>query len=782
MEKVVGLTSQEAAEKLARDGRNEIPEKKTPFTVKIIKQFLSPISLMLLLASGLSFFSGKTFDGSFILLLLGINTGVATWQEAKADNAIKKLNENLIGWVKVLHDDKWQEIDTRQLVTGDIIQLAAGEIVPADATLLDNKNVSVNESALTGESLPKDKNVNYPLYSGSFIASGIAVVKITATGKNTKFGKTIFSVEGPKGKSFLEQDIIRISKFLSVLSLLGVLILSTFFILQHFPLVELLTLDLSLVIAGIPVSLPTVMTLIIALGILDLSKKQVIVRRLSALEDLANVNLLLTDKTGTLTENKIVIDTIIPYNHYTNKQVISYAYLASYQDNRNLISLAISQKAQELSAILTDYTVYTFVPGDSVKKRTTVQVKDGEGKIFITAGAPQVILELCSLSTQLTSAVNKDIADLAHQGYRTLAVAIGQTEKDMTLLGLLTLSDHLRPEAADVIQFLKDNHIDVAMVTGDNRVIAAEIARKLAIPGSGIVTKADLEKSHWQGLDVNFYKNTQAFAEIFPEDKLRLVQEAKRYFVVATNGDGINDLPAVKAANVGFAVENAVIALKETADIVLLANGISVIKDAIIEGRKIFARLYSYSVYRLSESFRLIITIVLLGLIYKSYPLTPLQIILIAVLNDIPIISLAYDRVTQTNAPAKLNVKNRFVLSSLFGLVGVANSLILFILLVSVFHVALPIVQTIYFLKLTVSGHLLIYVAHTKERWWKFLPSKQVILATTITQLFATFLAFSGLFMPAKLPTFYILLVWLWAFGWMQIGEIVKVLQGKITR
>ncbi len=777
MENFPGLTTVQAAQKLAQFGPNAIPEKKTPLFVKLIRQVLSPISLMLLLASGLSLGSGKTFDGYFILALLLLNIGVSSWQEAKADNAIAKLNENLKSRVRTFREGQWLDIDTRELVPDDIIQLTAGEIVPADGVLIDNKNVSVNESALTGESLPNDKNINDPLYSGSFIATGIATLKIAATGKNTKFGKVILSVEDRKEKSFLEKDIINISKFLSALSLIGVAIISGFFFFKHFPTVELLTLDLSLIIAGIPVSLPTVMTLIIALGVLELSKKQVIVHRLSALEDLANVNLLLTDKTGTLTENKIIIDKIIPYGSYTDKNVVASAYLASYQDSRNLISQAIVRKTEELSAIPRDYTIYSFVPGDSVKKRTTAQVKDGEGKIYVTAGAPQVILSLCTLTETQKTKVDKDIAGLGQEGYRALAVATGTEEKEMTLVGLLALSDELRPEASDVIGFLTRKQIETAMLTGDNRVIAGEIAKKLAIPGNRVITREDLQKMNWQGLDTNFYRSVQAFAEIYPEDKLRLVQDAKKYFVVATNGDGVNDLPAVKAANVGFAVENAVIALKGAADIVLLSNGISIIKDAIIESRKIFSRLYSYSVYRLSESFRLIVTIVILGIIYQAYPLTPLQLILIALLNDIPIISLSYDRVENTTSPAKINVRQRLLLSSLFGLTGVANSLILFMLLVGVFHISLPVVQTLYFLKLTISGHLLIYVAHTKERWWKFLPSKEVILATTLTQLIASLLSFTGWFMPAPIPLTYIILVWLWAFFWMQISEAVKTFQ-----
>ncbi|HEX8965658.1 MAG TPA: HAD-IC family P-type ATPase, partial [Patescibacteria group bacterium] len=331
------------------------------------------------------------------------------------------------------------------------------------------------------------------------------------------------------------------------------------------------------------------------------------------------------------------------------------------------------------------------------------------------------------------------------------------------------------------IVFLKENAIDVVMVTGDNKAITTEIARILEIPGKEVIDKKTLEKIGWENINADLYHKAKAFAEILPEDKLQLVKIAKKYFTVATNGDGVNDLPAIKEANVGFAVANAVSSLKATADIVLLANGISVIKDAIIEGRKIFHRLYSYSVYRISESFRLIITIVLLGLLYKAYPLTPLQIIIIALLNDVPIISLAFDRVKVTNRPAKINVTERFVLSTLYGATGIANSIILFLIMVYIFHLSWPVIQTIYFLKLTVSGHMLIYVARTKERWFKFMPSSQVIWATSITQIFATIIALTGFFMPAKIPFIWVVIVWIWSFFWMQIAEIAKNFQSKFS-
>jgi len=243
----------------------------------------------------------------------------------------------------------------------------------------------------------------------------------------------------------------------------------------------------------------------------------------------------------------------------------------------------------------------------------------------------------------------------------------------------------------------------------------------------------------------------------------------------------VKDLPAVKAANVGFAVANAVDALKGAADIVLLSPGIGVMKDAFLEGRRIFERLSTYALYRVSESFRLIVTIVILGLSTGTYPLTPLQLILLALLNDIPVISLASDRVRIARRPARMKVSAQFLQSVLYGSVGVMNSILLFFLATSALRLPLPVVETLFFLKLTVSGHLLIYVAHTKDRWWRFLPSAPVILATSATQLVATALALTGFLMPAALPWPLVLLAWAWSFLFMQAGELVKRRRGVDT-
>lgn len=779
-----GLSSEEAAKLLKINGYNEIEEKKESALIKFFKSFISPIALMLLLASALSFFLHKDFDGYFILVLLLLNIVITRWQENKADNAIEKLNEHLEQKIKVFRDKKWQYLNSRLLVVGDIIQLASGEVIPADGVIKEANHVQINESALTGESLPKDKKENDSVFSGSFMSVGIAVIEITATGGKTKFGKTLFSVERVRKQSLLEKDILNIAKFLTILSVIAICILTVVFLYEKVSFIELLTLNLSLIIAGIPISLPTVMTLIIEFGVIALAAKKVIVRRLSALEDLANVNYLLTDKTGTLTKNKITVQDVYAYDGFTHNDVLSYAAVVASAESDNPIDLAIIEKAQELHLKKIPFTKTDFVPADSTRKRSTISVKMNNKAMTLSLGAPQIVAKYCLFDKTSRAKFDREVETLAGSGYRTLAIAKVNKAKEinMKMVGLLALSDTLRNDAKSVVQFLEDNGIGVTMVTGDNRAIASQVASNLALDEGKVVAKEVLDKTNMKTIDQTFFTRTGSFAEILPEDKFHLVQQAKNFFVVASNGDGVNDLPAIKAANVGIAVKNAVTALKATADIVLLSEGISVIRDAIIESRKIFERLYTYSLYRISESLRLIVTIVILGVLYKVYPMTALQIILIALLNDIPIISLAFDKVNIANRPAKIDAVKRFTLSSLFGLAGVANSLLLFFLVTNVWHLDWGTVQTMYFLKLTVSGHMLIYVAHTKERWWRFFPSKQVIWATTITQLIATLLAITGFLMANSLTLWQIGFVWIWSFFWMQVSEGMKIIQSKFSK
>lgn len=769
---VEGLTTRTAEAYHVAHGYNEIADRRESLLHKVLTRAASPISGMLVVAAGLSFFGGKDFDGGFILVLLVLNVAVAVWQEFKADSAVAELNKHLTTSVRTKRDGAWRALSSRELAPGDVVELSTGDVIPADADIVSENALTVNEAALSGESLPKGKKVRETLYSGSFVASGLVTAEITAIGSLTFFGKTLAKADMRPKKSALEKDILRISRFLSVLSVGAVAILTGVLVASHASWLEVLRLDLSLIIAGIPVSLPTVMTLIIAFGIVALAKKNVIVRRLSALEELANADLLLTDKTGTLTKNRIVVDLVSAYAHFTEADVRREAALVAGEEPDSVLNRALLMHVMPRKV-----RIVSYAPADSVRKHSTLVYEEKGIVRTVSLGAPQVIEALCTLSKEARTAFEKDVAEFAEGGYRTLAVARadGAEEKDMALLGAFALSDELREDASETVRFLNENGIAVSMVTGDNRAIAKEIAQKLEIPGRRVVTHEELEQTGWNSVSKESFADVQAFAEILPEDKLRLVEAAKNYFTVASNGDGVNDLPAVKAASVGFAVKNAVDALKAAADIVLLSDGIGVMKDAFLEGRKIFERLYAYSLYRVSESFRLIVTIVILGVFSGQYPLSPLQLIILALLNDIPIISLATDTVRVANKPSKINVPRQFTQSILYGTVGVFNSILLFVVTVYFLKLPIAVVETLFFLKLTVSGHLLIYVAHTKERWWKQLPSMPVIIATSLTQALATGLALTGFLMPAPISWPAVVFIWAWAFFFMQVSELVKM-------
>ncbi len=771
-----GLTSAEAGRLFTKYGPNSVPEQRPGILKRLAKWLFSPITLMLLAAAALSWFSRHQFDFWLIMFLTGLNGFITFGQERRAGAAVEELRSKLRVFIRTLRDGQWQPVASEQLVPGDLVELGVGGLVPADADLVEAKNLTANEAALTGESLPKDKVPGDQLLAGSYVTTGLARARLTRTGARTTFGKAILLVEKATKRSLLEQDMLSVAYLLSITSLVAVTILTLVFLAGHQPLPELLRLDLSLLIAGVPVSLPTVMTIIISIGVVELSHRGVIVRQMSALENLANVNLLLSDKTGTLTQNTITVARVVPYDGMDEAGVLAWAAAVSTveQDpiNHALRAAAAEHPAGHAAQLL------DTVPADSQRKRTTGYLKAADGELTISVGAVQVVTALCRADPRIQSRADRDVAAAAADGFRVLAVAQaeGRREEGMKLLGLVMLSDPPRADAKQTIEALRLEGIETKMITGDNLAIATRIAQLLGLRGR--VKPAGELPPPGAAVSKSWWHAAAGFAEILPEDKYRLVEAAKHDFVVAATGDGVNDLPSVAAADIGIAVANSVDALKSSADVVLTAPGVAVVKDALTESRKIFERLYSYSVYRISESLRLIVTIAVLGLLVHSYPITPIQLILIAFLNDLPIISLAFNRVRTGHAPASSRSKRKLYRGILHGTVGIASSLLLFYIMRYPARLPIEVIQTAFFLKLTVAGHMLIYVAHTDEPWYRFLPSRQVIAATTVTQLIATLIAGAGLFMT-PLPLEWILIVWVWSFGWMQVSDMVKALVSK---
>lgn len=772
---MTGLSSQDAARLLSQQGPNEIEEKRPSAFNKFVRSLSSPASLMLVIAAALSFMVHREFDGYFIFALLFLNVGMTLWHERKADNALEELRKQLSVTVRVLRDGGWRTVPSREVVVGDYVECGVGTLVPADMHIEEAKNLAINEAVLTGESLPKDKQAGDTAYSGSVVVTGVVRGHITATGSHTFFGKTALSAGGQKRRSAMETDILSISRFLIIVSMAAALLLTSVYLLKGQTMADILILDLSLFIAGIPVSLPAVMTLIISLGAIEVARKKALVRRLSALEDLANVSMLLTDKTGTLTKNRITVEHVTPYAPFNDDDVRRLAADGARGGGENFIDRALVVAYEGTAGISID-----FIPGDSERKHSTALVESGGKRWLVSIGMPAVVGALCA--DDVSAFLRQETEAAAHDGSRAIAIAVkadpaGITdEHGMHLAGVLVLADPLRNDAKETLAFLRDEGVRAVMLTGDTKETAAHVSHELGLIGS-IATPQGAGIAHATADPLD---GIASFAEVFPADKLALVEAAQKRFAVAVTGDGVNDLPAVRKADVGIAVENAVDALKGSADIVLLDSGIAVLQTALVEARKIFFRLYNYSVYRISESFRLIISILILGLLIGDFPLTPVQIILLAFLNDIPIITLAFDRVKRTDRPADLDPKERFLLGMLYGSVGVGNSLLLFLVAFQFLHVPLAVMQTMFFLKLTVSGHMLIYVAHTRERWWRFLPAPSVVIATTVTQFGATVLALFGIFTTA-ISWQLVLFVWVWSFAWMQVSDLMKRVNASIV-
>jgi H+-transporting ATPase len=454
--------------------------------------------------------------------------------------------------------------------------------------------------------------------------------------------------------------------------------------------------------------------------------------------------------------------------------VLEFAYIANY-NAEGPIKEAISKEVKETGANITNYKITDFTPYDSDRKRSTAKAEFLGGVKTIAIGAPQVILKICGFGNKQFETEIKEIEGYAQKGYKSLVVAVknGNRERNMTLAGVILFSDVLRTDSKEVLDFLVTQGINTKLITGDSFAISRRIAEELELKGK-VLGKQQIAAMDFKTLKLKDFNDTAVFSEILPIEKFQIVEFAKKHYVVAVTGDGVNDIPPVETSDVGIAVKQAVDALKGAADIVILEDGISVIKDTVIEARKIFSRLYSYAVYRISESFRVIFNILVIGLLYRNFPLLPIQLIILTLLNDIPIVSLAFNRVEAPRKPAKATSKKKFYLGTALGMVGLVNSLIFFFLAKDIFGASWGAIQTMFFLKLSVSGHMLIFVAHTKKRWYKFLPSKTVIISTLATQLVATGLVYFGILMQS-ISWEMILIVWIWGLFWMQISEIIKV-------
>ena len=756
-----GLSQAEAQKRLAQYGPNKIEEKKVNPFLKFLTYFWGPIPWMIEGAVILSAVVKHWLDFFIILLLLVSNAVVGFWEEHQAGNAIAALKARLATKAKVKRDGKWVSPEVSELVPGDVIRVRLGDIVPADARLLAGNPVEVDQSALTGESLPATHKSGEAVFSGSIIRKGETNAMVYATGTNTYFGKTAQLVQKAHTVSHFQRAVLKIGDYLIILAAALVVLIIIVSILRGDPILTTVAFALVLLVAAIPVAMPTVLSVTMAVGARLLSKKQAIVTRLSAIEELAGVDILCSDKTGTLTQNKLTLGDPFCVNKVPADQVILWAALASRAEDKDTIDLAVIGGVKDPKA-LKDYQVVHFKPFDPVHKRTEATIKGKDGKqFFVAKGAPQVILKMSTNASEVNAGVEKAVNEFAARGFRSLGVARADTEDKWQFVGVLPMFDPPREQAKATIASARQMGVSIKMVTGDQVAIAIETAKQLGL-GTNILDASGLgdpKKKATPDAAASIEK-ADGFAQVFPEHKFHIVDVLQQQgHIVGMTGDGVNDAPALKKANCGIAVSGATDAARAAASIVLLAPGLSVIIDAIKESRKIFQRMNSYAMYRIAETLRVLLFMTVAILVFNFYPVTAVMIVMLALLNDGAILSIAYDNVHYKNKPEAWNMKMVLGISTVLGVIGVVAAFGLFYLGERVFHLDRAHIQTLMYLKLSVAGHLTIFLTRTRGPVWSIKPAKVLWIAVLSTQIIATLIAVYGLFMTP--------LGWRWAgFVW----------------
>jgi len=792
-----GLSSAEAAQRLAQYGSNTIADRTESKWHKLAAYFWGPLPFLIEAAAIISALRRDWADFAVVTGLLIYNAVVGFWQDNKAANALAALKKGLALRARVSRDGKWDTINASDLVPGDVVEIAGGQVVPADVVLIDGEYLSCDQAALTGESLPVSKKVGDKAYSGSIAKQGSMTGVVTATGSNTFFGRTAKLVGSAGAVSHSQRAVTQVGDFLLLLALVLAAILVG---VQGYRLVladdwswsefgSVAQYVLVLLIASIPVALPAVMSVTMAIGAYALSLKKAIVSRLSAIEELAGVDILCSDKTGTLTMNQLTVQSGIPFGSAKADDVLRDAALATQKSSQDAIDVAIL-KATGTRTDLQGIKQTAFVPFDPVNKRTISTVMEPGGQVrHYAKGAPQAIASLAKPDAGLLERYKATVTGLAEKGYRALGVGRSDDGNAWEIVGLVSLMDPPRPDAKATIAEAKALWLNVKMVTGDDVAIGDQIAAQLGIGdhllvASDVFGAGDGKTASPNSSVVDAVERADGFARVFPEHKYEIVKTLQsRGHIVAMTGDGVNDAPALKQADCGIAVSGATDAARSAAALILTAPGLSTIINAIRVSRQIFERIESYVYYRIAMTLDIMVLVVASVVFFEFQPITAIMIVVLALLDDIPIMTIAYDNVPAPPRPVRWDMHHILLFASFMGLLSVAETFGL--LLIGLRWLADPLLQgivpldarqlqTVMFLQLAIGGHLLLFVVRTKSFLFRPpYPSARLFWAIVATQIAALIICYTGLGVAA-IPAAAIVGVWIYCLLWMVILDICK--------
>jgi H+-transporting ATPase len=751
-----GLTNEEVEKRLKLYGYNEVPQKKANPYVRFAKKFWGLTAWMLEAIIILSWFLQRYADLCIVTGLLVFNAVLAFTEEQKASSAVDTLQKKLQVSARTLRDEKWRTLPSRELVPGDIVRVRAGDFVPADVKVVDG-TLEVDQSALTGESAIIEKKTGDMLYSGSIIKRGESTGIVVLTGTRTYFGRTAQLVQIAKPKMHIETVISNVVRWLLIIVLALIALALVFSVLEAKNLFDLLPIILVLLLSAIPVALPAMFTVSMAVGSMELAKKGVLVTRLSASEDAATMDVLCVDKTGTITMNQLSVAKRIPLNEFSEKDVILYGALASQEANQDPIDLAFITKAKEQNLFTKSYAQKNFTPFDPATRRTEATIKDEQGNEFkVMKGAVHAVVHACGYDEKTALDLEEQVEEFAAKGYRTLAVAKTDAGDQPKLVGLVALYDLPRPDSKQLITELGELGVSVKMLTGDALPIAKEIAKDVGL-GENVMKASHLEQLKKQSpLEAaEAAEKSSGFAEIYPEGKYTIVKslQATKH-IVGMTGDGVNDAPALRQAEVGIAVSNATDVAKGAASVVLTREGLTSIVDLIENGRTIYERITAWILSKIVRTLQIATFVVISFLLTGDYVVSAFAVILYFFATDFVKLAMATDNQTWSQKPNTWNVANLVKVSLALSLLVIAESFALLYLGIYVFDFTVEsgTLYTYTFEILFYSAMFLIFNVRERRHFWNSKPSRTLAVAIILSVVAVTLMTAFGIPGLALLP------------------------------
>ena len=812
-----GLSTQEAQNRIATYGPNELAEKqKRTGLIEILYHLRNPLILILLIAGLISGVVGNVTDAIIIFAIVLVSIILDVYQESKAQNAAEALKERVITKATVLRDGTKQDVKLSEIVPGDIIYLIAGDLVPADSRLISAKDLNLNQSPLTGEAFPVEKNAsplptvtseltgwsNY-VFLGTSVVSGTGTAVVVKTGSLTEYGEIAKELVTKAPETEFEKGLRRFGALMTEVTLF--LVVFVFFVNAFFfsgtrSILESLLFAVALAVGLTPELLPMIMSINLSRGAVAMSKKGVIVKRLASIQNFGSMDVLCTDKTGTLTENKLTLNDYEDLEGKEAQKVLMYGYFNCVFETGLKSSLddAVLQYKQ---FDVTGITKIDEIPFDFIRRRVSVVVESNGQRLIITKGAPEEILKTCTfcetdeILTDFTNVCQSKFAeeynDLSAQGYRVLAVAYkrvkdGKThysigdENDMVFLGFLSFVDPPKESAKESVRLLARDGVELKIVTGDNELVTKTVCERLDFNIKGIITGNEIAQLQDDALS-RVVEENNIFARVNPAQKDRVIRALRTNgHVVGYMGDGINDAPSLKTADVGISVENAVDVAKESADLILLKSDLTVLDEGVLEGRKTFGNTMKYIMMGVSSNFGTMFSVAGASLFLSFLPMTAIQILLNNLLYDLSEATIPTDNVDEEyiEKPKKLDISyiRRFMVT--LGPVSSVFDFLTFFLLLAVFRASVPVFQTAWFVESLSTQTLVVFVLRTRKTpFFKSKPGRFLLISSLSVVAVAFALPYTPLgavfgFSPPP-ATFYVALVGL-IFAYLLLVEVVK--------